>query len=95
MLKTSLQRRLFPGLQTKANPALGKSNRTMASTRVNEAEADIFGLNAARQPDGWAEAVKTLSDYRKMEPGYWEEILFFDHPSRYRRGLRTFLDLRR
>jgi len=53
--------------------------------RVSEAEADIFGLNAARQPDGWAEAVLTLSDYRKMEPGYWEEILFFDHPSGYRR----------
>ena len=49
--------------------------------RVNEIEADIFGLNAAREPDGFASVAMKLSTYRKIEPGYWEEILFYDHPS--------------
>lgn len=49
--------------------------------RVNEAEADIFGLNAARQPDGFAEAALQLSEYRKIDPGPIEEFIFFDHPS--------------
>jgi len=49
--------------------------------RVNEAEADIFGLNAAGEPDGFAETALLLSDYRKMAPGPVEEWIFFDHPS--------------
>jgi STE24 endopeptidase len=49
--------------------------------RTNEAEADIFGLNAARQPDGFAEVALKLSEYRKLDPGPVEEFLFFDHPS--------------
>ena len=49
--------------------------------RVNEAEADIFGLNAAGQPDGFAEAALELGKYRKMSPGPLEETLLFDHPS--------------
>ena len=49
--------------------------------RTNEFEADIFGLNAAGQPDGFAEAALLLGDYRKMEPGSLEEAIFFDHPS--------------
>ncbi len=49
--------------------------------RVNEIEADIFGLNAAREPDGFASVAMKLSTYRKIEPSYWEEILFYDHPS--------------
>lgn len=49
--------------------------------RTEEAEADIFGLNAARQPDGMAEAALHLSEYRKMSPGPVEEWIFFDHPS--------------
>ncbi len=49
--------------------------------RTNEAESDIFGLNAARQPDGFAEAALSLSEYRKIDPGPIEEWLFFDHPS--------------
>lgn len=53
--------------------------------RINEIEADIYGLNAARQPDGNAEALLGLAEYRKMNPGYWEEIIFFDHPSGYNR----------
>ena len=53
--------------------------------RTNEYEADIFGLNAARQPDGFAEAALLLSDYRKLAPGPIEEIIFFDHPSGHTR----------
>jgi four helix bundle protein len=37
--------------------------------RSAEYEADIFGLNAAAQPDGFAQAALDLSEYRKMEPG--------------------------
>jgi STE24 endopeptidase len=49
--------------------------------RMQEMEADRFGLNAARQPDGFAEASLKLSEYRKMEPGPVEEWIFYDHPS--------------
>jgi len=42
-------------------------------------------LNAARQPDGFAEATLLLSDYRKLAPGPLEEIIFFDHPSGHTR----------
>ena len=49
--------------------------------RTQEMEADQFGLNAARQPDGFAKAALKLSDYRKMEPGSVEEWIFYDHPS--------------
>jgi len=49
--------------------------------RTNEAEADIFGLNAAREPDGFAEVSLKLSEYRKLAPGPVEEWIFFDHPS--------------
>ncbi len=49
--------------------------------RANEAEADIFGLNAAREPDGFAEVALKLSEYRKLDPGPLEEWIFFDHPS--------------
>ena len=54
-------------------------------TRMHEKEADMFGLNAARQPDGFAQAAIHLSEYRKMRPGQWEERIFFDHPSGYDR----------
>jgi STE24 endopeptidase len=56
-------------------------------THSTEAEADIFGLNAARQPDGFATTALKLSEYRKLAPGKWEEIFFFDHPSGYQRIL--------
>jgi STE24 endopeptidase len=49
--------------------------------RVNEVEADIFGLNAAREPEGFAEVSLKLAEYRKLDPGPIEELLFFDHPS--------------
>ena len=53
--------------------------------RFHETQADIFGLNAARAPDGFARAAMTLSTYRKLEPGPFEEVLFYDHPSGYTR----------
>ena len=49
--------------------------------RVSESEADRFGLEAAREPDGFARVAMRLSEYRKIEPGPIEETLFFDHPS--------------
>jgi STE24 endopeptidase len=55
------------------------------ATRVQEKEADMFGYNAARQPDGFAQAAIHLAEYRKMRPGPLEEWIFFDHPSGYDR----------
>jgi len=49
--------------------------------RTNEFEADMYGLNASRQPDGFAQAAIHLGEYRKMSPGAVEEWIFFDHPS--------------
>jgi Zn-dependent protease with chaperone function len=49
--------------------------------RVQEVEADMFGLNAAQQPDGFAQTALKLSEYRKLEPGPLEEFVFYDHPS--------------
>jgi STE24 endopeptidase len=50
-------------------------------SRVQEYEADMFGLGAARQPDGFAQVALKLSEYRKLEPGPLEEVVFYDHPS--------------
>jgi STE24 endopeptidase len=50
-------------------------------TRTTEREADMFGLNASRQADGFAQAAIHLGEYRKMSPGPIEEWIFFDHPS--------------
>ena len=54
---------------------------TNTFSRTQEMEADLFGLNAARQPDGFAEVALKLAEYRKMQPGPVEEWIFFDHPS--------------
>jgi Zn-dependent protease with chaperone function len=58
---------------------------TNTIVRTSEAEADIFGLNVARAPDGFAAIAMKLASYRKLEPGRWEEIIFYDHPSGYAR----------
>ncbi|HEV2680559.1 MAG TPA: M48 family metallopeptidase [Rhodanobacter sp.] len=55
------------------------------ATRTIETEADIFGLNAAREPDGAAQVYVELSKYRKMRPSPVEEFIFFDHPSGWNR----------
>jgi len=54
---------------------------TNSMSRNIEYQADIFGLNAVRKPDAFATAMLKLSTYRKLEPGRWEEIVFYDHPS--------------
>jgi STE24 endopeptidase len=54
---------------------------TNSITRVVEYQADIFGLNAVRKPDAFASVMLKLSTYRKLEPGPWEEAIFYDHPS--------------
>jgi STE24 endopeptidase len=50
-------------------------------SRMQEYEADLYGLNASRQPDGEAEVDLLLGEYRKLDPGPVEEFIFFDHPS--------------
>jgi STE24 endopeptidase len=50
-------------------------------TRVAEVEADAFGLNTAREPDGFAQVALKLGEYRKLDPTPLEEFIFFDHPS--------------
>ncbi len=57
--------------------------------RGQEAEADLYGLNASRQPDGFAQAAIHLAEYRKMSPTPLEETLFYDHPSGRNRILRA------
>jgi len=56
-----------------------------------ETEADVFGLNAAREPEGFAMAAMRLSTYRKIKPGPLEELLFYDHPSGYNRVRRAMV----
>jgi STE24 endopeptidase len=54
---------------------------TNTVTRNMEYEADMYGLNAAQQPDGEANVDLMLGEYRKLDPGPIEEFLFYDHPS--------------
>ena len=54
---------------------------TNTVSRVVEARADAYGLHAAREPHGFASVAMRLSTYRKLEPGPFEEIIFYDHPS--------------
>jgi len=49
--------------------------------RVTEREADAFGINTAREPDGMAKVTLKLGAYRKLDPTPIEEFIFFDHPS--------------
>jgi Zn-dependent protease with chaperone function len=50
-------------------------------TRMEEAEADLFGINASGQPDGEARVDLMLGEYRKLDPSPLEEALLYDHPS--------------
>jgi STE24 endopeptidase len=49
--------------------------------RVTEREADAFGINTSREPDGMAQVALKLGAYRKLDPTPLEEFIFFDHPS--------------
>jgi STE24 endopeptidase len=51
------------------------------AVRVMEREADAFGINTAREADGFAKVALKLGAYRKLNPGPVEEFIFFDHPS--------------
>jgi STE24 endopeptidase len=57
--------------------------------RVAENQADAFGLEAAREPQGFASVAMRLASYRKIEPGRVEECVFFDHPSGRSRVMRA------
>lgn len=54
---------------------------TNTIVRNAETEADLFGLNAAREPHAFASVSMRLAAYRKLEPSPLEEIVFYDHPS--------------
>jgi STE24 endopeptidase len=54
---------------------------TNTISRTMEFEADMYGLNSGRQPDGEANVDLMLGEYRKLDPGPAEEFIFFDHPS--------------
>jgi len=49
--------------------------------RVTEREADAFGINTSREPDGMAKVALKLGTYRKLNPTPLEEFIFYDHPS--------------
>ena len=49
--------------------------------RVTEREADAFGINTSREPDGMAKVTLKLGAYRKLDPTPLEEFIFYDHPS--------------
>ena len=66
---------------------LGPLNKSII--RVGENQADAFGLEAAREPHGFASVAMRLAPYRKIEPAALEEILFFDHPSGRTRVARS------
>ncbi len=68
---------------------------TNTMVRTAEAQADAFGLDAAREPHGFASIAMRLSTYRKLEPGALEETIFYDHPSgraRVERSMRWLAD---
>jgi STE24 endopeptidase len=54
---------------------------TNSMVRAAENQADEHGLDAAREPHGFASVAMRLSAYRKLEPGSLEELVFYDHPS--------------
>jgi STE24 endopeptidase len=54
---------------------------TNSMVRVAEHQADAYGLDAAKEPHGFASVAMRLSTYRKLEPGSLEELVFYDHPS--------------
>jgi STE24 endopeptidase len=62
---------------------------TNTITRTTEAQADAFGLNAAREPDGFATVTLKLANYRKLDPSPFEEFVFYDHPSGRSRVFRA------
>jgi STE24 endopeptidase len=64
---------------------------TNSITRVAEAEADNYGINASGQADGFARVAMRLSEYRKISPGPLERFIFYDHPSGHDRVYMAML----
>lgn len=58
-----------------ATPAINTLSRTI------EAQADIFGLNAARQPDAFAKFFLLDAGVDDLTPSPLEEFIFWNHPS--------------
>ncbi len=54
---------------------------TNSIVRTAENQADVYGLDVAREPHGFASVAMRLSTYRKLEPSPLEEFIFYDHPS--------------
>ncbi len=52
---------------------------------TQEAEADIFAINAVDNPHAWAEVALLTAEYRKLKPPEWEENWLNHHPSPYAR----------
>ena len=53
--------------------AFATASCSTPSSAYHESEADAFGLDAAREPDGFAMTAMKLSEYRKIEPSALEE----------------------
>src|SRR5216117_1239617 len=66
---------IFSALVFSATPFLN------TVVRITEREADAFGINTSREPDGMAKVALKLGAYRKLDPTPLEEFIFFDHPS--------------
>ncbi len=66
---------LFTIYMLVATPAINTLSRTI------EAQADIFGLNAARQPDAFAKFFLLDADVDDLTPSPLEEAIFWTHPS--------------
>ncbi len=62
---------------------------TNAIIRTAENQADAFGLDAAKEPHGFASVAMRLASFRKIEPSRLEEVIFFDHPSGRARAERA------
>ena len=80
---------LVIALYTAVALPLTPANNTIV--RSAESAADAFGLNAAREPQGFAMVSMRLSTYRKLRPGPLEEFIFYDHPSGYDRVHRAMI----
>jgi Zn-dependent protease with chaperone function len=49
--------------------------------RSQEAEADLFAVNAVQQPDAVAQVCLAFAEWRRVDPSPLEELFFYDHPS--------------
>ena len=54
---------------------------TNSITRQHEREADLYGLNAAREPIAVGDFMIRNSDAYQLDPSWLEEWFFFTHPS--------------